>query len=152
VGRGDHLGRQRPAGRGGLLRAEDEIRDRWPAVADRYDRLRVDDGLHPAAAMTVAVTDAANAGWDPASTPAATAPSPAPDRAALPTARVDVGLADSGLVDTGIAGDAIDQRAVAAAELALRWHPPVGAISAAPAIPASVTAAAAPISPRDRTR
>ncbi len=135
-----------------MLRAEDEIRDRWPAVADRYDRLRVDDGLHPAAAMAVAVTDAANAGWDPASTPAATAPSPAPDRAALPTARVDVGLADSGLVDTGIADDAIDQRAVAAAELALRWHPPVGATSAAPATPASVTAAAAPISPRGRTR
>jgi len=134
-----------------MLRAEDEIRDRWPAVADRYDRLRV-DGLHPAAAMAVAVTDAANAGWDPTSTPAATAPSPAPDHAALPTARVDVGLADTRLGDAGIAGDAIDQRAVAAAELALRWHPPVGATTtAAPATPVSVTPAV-PTSPKGRTR
>ena len=142
------------------------LRARWPTIADRYDRLRVDDGLHPAAAMSIALTDAANAGWDPTSpptspptsTPAATAPSPAPDRAALPIARVDVGLAgtgsvDVGLGDVGIAGDAIDQRAVVAAELALRWHPPVGATTtAAPATPASVTPAAVPTSPRGRTR
>ncbi len=48
-----------------MLRAEDEIHSRWPQVADRYDRLCVDDGIHPAAAMTIALTDAANAGWDP---------------------------------------------------------------------------------------
>jgi len=39
-----------------------------------------------------------------------------------------------------------------AAELALRWHPPVGATSAAPAAPSPATAATAPVSLRGRTR
>ena len=90
-----------------MLRAEDEIRDRWPTVADRYDRLRVDDGLHPAAAMTIAVTDAANAGWDPITNPAATARTAAPTRAALDPAGADPGL-------VGSAADK-DARAAAAA-------------------------------------
>jgi len=78
-----------------MLRAEDEIRDRWPNVTDRYDRLRVDDGLHPAAAMTIAVADAANAGWDPVTNPAAPARTAAPTRAALEPAGADPGLVGS---------------------------------------------------------
>ncbi len=54
-----------------MLRTEDEMRVRWPQVLDRYDRLRVADGLHPAAAMKITLTDALNAGWDPATNPAA---------------------------------------------------------------------------------
>jgi len=54
-----------------MLRAEDEMRERWPNVIDRYDRLRVEDGLHPASAMKIALTEAADAGWDPTRNPAA---------------------------------------------------------------------------------
>ncbi len=89
-----------------MLRAEDEIRDRLPNVADRYDRLRVDDGLHPAAAMTIALTDAANAGWDPITNPAATVRTAAPTQAALKPAGADPGL-------VGFAADK-DNRAVTA--------------------------------------
>jgi len=54
-----------------MLHTEDEMRDRWPNVIDRYDRLRVEDGLHPASAMKTALTEAADAGWDPTRNPAA---------------------------------------------------------------------------------
>jgi len=169
-----------------MLRAEDEIRDRWPNVTDRYDRLRVDDGLHPAAAMTIAVTDAANAGWDPITNPTATPRPPAPTRPGLRGANVEV-------VDLQLVHDAVDQQAAAAAvnraatraagipddpttpaldehaagltaaaahqtardralgrattaaELALRWQPPVGATSTPTATSSTASPTAAPV-------
>jgi len=121
-----------------MLRTEDEIRDRWPTVADRYDRLRADDGLHPAAAMTIALTDAANAGWDPVTNPAATPRPPASTRAALPGAAddgqavsapgdptdpaVDAQALGSAVADHQASRDRGFDRGPAAAELALRWH------------------------------
>lgn len=119
-----------------MLRAEDEIRDRWPNVTDRYDRLRVDDGLHPAAAMTIALADAANAGWDPITNPAATARPRAPTRAMLGPAATRLDDLTTTVVkhDVGFASavvlserrDDIQRQADTAAGLALRWHSPVG--------------------------
>ena len=54
-----------------MVRTEDEMRGRWPQVLDRYDQLRVEVGFHPTAAMKTALTEAAAAGWDPATNPAA---------------------------------------------------------------------------------
>lgn len=152
-----------------MLCAKAELRARWPHVADRYDRLRGDDGLHPAAVMTCALTNATNAGWDPVSNPAATPRPPAPPRLAVTAAAVNAGRVDAGLVGSALdqhiiaagthyradraggtpddpATPAVDEHAIGlavaadhrvtcdqafdrdtAAELALRWHPPVGA-------------------------
>jgi len=140
-----------------MLRAEDEIRDRWPNVTDRYDRLRVDDGLHPAAAMTIAVAVAANAGWDPVTNPAAPARTAAPTRAVLEPAGADPGLLGSAADRDGRAAtaDRAATRAAAtpddfrresdtAAALALRWHPPVGNTAAVESTSTSVRPGLAP--------
>ncbi len=72
-----------PAAAAAMTRTEAEIRHRWPELGDRYDRLRVADGLHPAAAMSLAIREAAAAGWDPTKT----ADNPAAAAAATDTAR-----------------------------------------------------------------
>ncbi len=139
-----------PAAAAAMTRAEAEIRRRWPGLGDRYDRLRVADGLHPAAAMSLAVREAAAAGWDPTET----ADNPAVAEAAADTAREWQGRAGqeqhaADQVDTsddptprvdvsreGVhrAGGHHDNRAAAAAQAgtaadrALRWHPPVGSM------------------------
>jgi len=139
-----------PAAAAAMTRAEAEIRHRWPELGDRYDRLRVADGLHPAAAMSLAVREAAAAGWDPTET----ADNPAVAEAAADTAREWQGRAGreqhaADQVDTsddptprvdvsreGVhrAGGHHDNRAAAAAQAgtaadrALRWHPPVGSM------------------------
>jgi len=139
-----------PAAAAAMTRAEAEIRHRWPGLGDRYDRLRVADGLHPAAAMSLAVREAAAAGWDPTET----ADNPPVAEAAADTAREWQGQAGqeqhaADQVDTsddptprvdvsreGVhrAGGHHDNRAAAAAQAgtaadrALRWHPPVGSM------------------------
>jgi len=166
-----------PAAAAAMTRTEAEIRHRWPELGDRYDRLRVADGLHPAAAMSLAIREAAAAGWDPTKT----ADNPAAAAAATDTAREWQGragqeqqAADQAATTPdnpttprahehreGLQQAADHDRTIAtpaaqagtAAELALRWHPPVGptsttayrpAISDSPAIPAA--------SPRRRGR
>ncbi len=139
-----------PAAAAAMTRTEAEIRHRWPELGDRYDRLRVTDGLHPAAAMSLAIREAAAAGWDPtrpADNPAvaeaaadtarewqgragqeqqsATQAATTPDDPTTP--RVDEhreGLQQAG--DHNQAGAAAAAQAETAADVALRWHPPVG--------------------------
>lgn len=139
-----------PAAAAAMTRTEAEIRHRWPELGGRYDLLRVADGLHPAAAMSLAVRDAAAAGWDPTET----ADNPAVAEAAADTAREWHGRAGQeqqsatqaattpddpttpgvdehreGLQQAGNhnqASAAATSRADTAAELALKWHPPVG--------------------------
>jgi len=135
-----------------MTRTEAEIRHRWPGLGDRYDRLRVADGLHPAAAMSLAVREAAAAGWDPAEP----ADNPAVAEAAADTAREWQGRAGQeqqaatqaattpddpttprvdgpreGVHRAGghdHSGAAAAAQAGVAADVALRWHPPVGSI------------------------
>ncbi len=139
-----------PAAAAAMTRAEAEIRHRWPELGDRYDQLRVADGLHPAAAMSLAVREAAAAGWDPAET----ADNPAVAEKAAGTAREWQGRAGQeqqaatqaattpadpttprvdapgeGLHRAGghdHSGAAAATQAGIAADVALRWHPPVG--------------------------
>ena len=115
-----------------MLHTEDEMRTRWPQLVDHYDRLRVADGPHPAAAMTAALTHAADTGWDPAvtasptldprgetatatvtatyaTTPPAAAPTPAPTPAA-----------------GGFGEEVPRPAAVNPAAQALRWIPAAG--------------------------
>jgi len=141
-----------PAAAAAMTRAEAEIRHRWPDLGDRYDRLRVTDGLHPAAAMSLVVRESASAGWDPTETAdnpavaeaaaatarewqgragqeqqAATQAATTPDDPTTP--RVDEhreGVQQAG--DHNQAGAAAAAQADTAAELALKWHPPVGSI------------------------
>ncbi len=139
--------RHDPAAAAAMTRAEAEIRHRWPELGDRYDRLRVADGLHPAAAMSLAVREAAAAGWSPAASvdnpgaaeadtarewqqgravqeqQAAARAVTTPDDPTTP--RVDEhqqGVRQAGDHDQASAATA---RAGAAAELALKWHPPI---------------------------
>lgn len=139
-----------PAAAAAMTRTEAEIRHRWPQLGDRYDQLRVTDGLHPAAAMSLAVREAAAAGWEPTQTvdnPAvaekaadtarewhgrAGQEQQAADQAATTpddptTPRVDEhreGLQQAG--DHNQAGAAAAAQAGIAADVALRWYPPVG--------------------------
>ena len=141
-----------PAAAAAMTRTEAEIRHRWPELGERYDQLRVADGLHPAAAMSLAVREAAAAGWDPTRP----ADNPAVAEAAADTAREWQGRAGQeqqsatqaattpddpttpgvdehreGLQQAGDhnqAGTAATSRADTAAELALKWHPPVGSM------------------------
>lgn len=132
-----------PRAAAAMLRTEDEITRRWPNLADRYDRLRVHDGLHPAAAMKVALIDAVNAAWDPTTNPAATRRPPAAARAALLAppplpAPLPVPAPDSGRVwadrqPSGPTAPVTRVWADNAADLALRWHPPVSTRTAGPA-------------------
>ncbi len=137
-----------PAAAAAMTRTEAEIRHRWPELGDRYDQLRVADGLHPAAAMSLAVREAAAAGWDPAgpgTNPAAAQATTAREwegragqEAALTAAttpadpttpRVDrprEGVHRAGGHDHN--GAAAAAQAETAADRALRWHPPVGSI------------------------
>ncbi len=137
-----------PAAAAAMTRTEAEIRHRRPELGNRYDQLRVTDGLHPAAAMSLAVREAAAAGWDPTET----ADNPAVAEAAADTAREWQGRAGQeqqaadqadtpddptprvdapgegvhragGHHDSGAAAAA---QAETAADVALRWHPPVG--------------------------
>jgi len=115
-----------PRAAGAMLRVEDEMRERWPHVVDRYDRLRVEDGLHPASAMTIALTEAAAAGWDPTTNPAAHP---------RPAAAVRVALTDGAPVpEDGQALTPAPARVWAdnAADRALRWLPPAGATPHSP--------------------
>ncbi len=138
-----------PAAAAAMTRTEAEIRHRWPELGDHYDQLRVTDGLHPAAAMSLAVREAAAAGWDPTET----ADNPPLAEAAADTARERQGRAGQeqhraagtaattpdnpttprieqyteGLQQAGDrTGAAATAQAGTAAELALKWHPPVG--------------------------
>jgi len=161
-----------PAAAAAMTRTEAEIRHRWPELGDRYDGLRVTDGLHPAAAMSLAVREAAAAGWDPA------ANADNPGAAAADTARGWQGRAgqeqeaartaattpddpttpriDEHREGVHRAGDrdqvsaAAQEHAGNAAALALRWHPPVGSalVSATQAAPLSPTPDPAPSSHR----
>lgn len=115
-----------PKAAAAMTRTEDEMRDRWPNVMDRYDRLRVQDGLHPASAMKTAVREAANAGWDPDTNPAATArPARAPQAA--------LGAPDPAQAQAAPGPDASAtpaqprQWADNSADTALRWVRPAGA-------------------------
>ncbi len=118
-----------PRAAAAMLRVEDEMRDRWPNVIDRYDRLRVEDGLHPASALKIALTEAANAGWDPTRNPAAyprpaaSAPPPAVTATAGQQERPPVTITQTGRPA------AAEPRVWAdnAAARVLRWLPPAGA-------------------------
>ncbi len=162
-----------PAAAAAMTRAEAEIRHRWPDLGDRYDGLRLAGGLHVAAAMSVAVREAAAGGWNlaasadnPVTTEADTAREwqgragqeheAAVTAATTPddptTRRVDErqqGVRQAG--DHDGASAAATSR-VTAAELALQWHPPVGSV---PITAASSPASGVPLatrSPQGRVR
>jgi len=158
-----------PAAAAAMTRTEAEIRRRWPQLGDRYDQLRVTDGLHPAAAMSLAVREAAAAGWDPTKTAdnpavaeaaadtarewqgragheqqAATQAATTPDDPTTP--RVDEhreGLQQAG--DHNQASAAATSRADTAAELALKWHPPVRSMPVTRGSPASSNVSGDPL-------
>ncbi len=107
-----------------MLHTEDEMRARWPQVIDHYDRVRVADGVHPAAAMTTALTHAASTGWNPAVSAAPPRDSRAQATTADATATAAATAPPAAVESTA---GAPRPAAVNPAAQALRWTPAAGA-------------------------